>query len=263
MTEISASEAAEVWVVTFTLVLARVSALVLTFPLFGQRHIPRLVKVGFSLALTLAWLSTYTSDNSTVPVPSTSWVRYASAMVGEIFVGALLGYAFGLLMLPMRIAGTYIGQEMGFNLGQITDPSAQSSSNETGIIFELLGTLLFLSLNAHHTVLLTLHASFSVLQFDRGLAYAAWRLYGQIFSSVHEAGFLLIAPLATCLFVTLLVLAILMRVWPQINLFSFGIGARLAVGLIALLVLFPNLMSRLQQFLESAAVVLPRVLLGV
>ena len=43
-------------VVLFTLVLARVATFFLVFPLFGSRYLPRLVKVGVCLSLTLAWL---------------------------------------------------------------------------------------------------------------------------------------------------------------------------------------------------------------
>ncbi len=262
MNEVAAVDAAELWVVTFTLVLARVSAFIITFPLFGQRFIPQLVKVGVCLSLTVAWLPTYALAMQSIPVPSDSWVGYAVSMMGEFVVGGFLGYAFGLLLLPMRMAGLYVGQEMGLNLSGITDPGSQTASNETGLIFDVLGTLLLLNLNVHHVMLLTLHASFSVLQLNRAFVYDAVRSYGRTLSATHDVSFLLIAPLATCLFVILIVLAIVMRAWPQINLFSMGIGIRLSVGFLALIVFLPNILSKLEQFFYSAMEAMPHYLLG-
>ena len=79
---------------------------------------------------------------------------------------------------------------------------------------------------------------------------------------MHEASFLLIAPLATSLFTVLVVLAILMRVWPQITLFSFGIAVRLGLGLIAVTIFLPHVISNLQRFLASAIEVMPLYVLG-
>ena len=259
MTAVPAVDLAEMWVVSFTLVLARVSAFVITFPLFGQRYLPRLVKVGLCLTLTIVWLPTYVSARS---MALDSWVQYAISMTGELFVGALIGYTFGLLLLPMRLAGTYVGQEMGYHLGGITDPGSQSSSNETGVIFESLGILLLLGLNVHHAVLWTLYASLAVVQLDRGFAFAGAQIYSRALSQMHEASFLLIAPLATSLFTVLVVLAILMRVWPQINLFSFGIAVRLGLGLIAVTIFLPHVISNLQRFLASAIEEMPLYVLG-
>jgi len=117
-------------------------------------------------------------------------------------------------------------------------------------------------LNVHHVMLLTLHASFSVVQLNRAFAYDAARSYARTLSMTHEASLLLIAPLATCLFVTLIVLAILMRVWPQINLFSLGIGIRLSVGFMALITFLPSILSNLRQFFVSAMEAMPHYLLG-
>ena len=55
------------------------------------------------------------------------------------------------------------------------------------------------------------------------------------------------------LFITLIVLVFAMKQSPQFNLFTFGMPFRLATGLIALVVMFPDLLAgvawHLQDFL--------------
>jgi flagellar biosynthetic protein FliR len=263
MNAADASGGIEAAVVTFTLVLARVSALVFTFPLFGQRYLPRLVKVGLCLSLSAAWYSPEIIAEYAFVVVSNDWVRYAGWVFREVLVGAFLGYGFGVLLLPMRVAGTYVGQEMGYNLGGITDPGSQSASNETGVLFESWGILMLLMMDLHHVLLTTLHESFSALHPGEGFADSAFRLYARLLSDAHDVGLLIVAPLAVLLFAALVVLSVLMRAWPQINLFSFGIGARLTVGFLLWLALLPRILANLQNFLRSAAEILPLYLLGV
>ena len=47
----------ETWLMTFGLILARVSSFIATIPYLGGRFVPRTVKAGATLALTCFWFS--------------------------------------------------------------------------------------------------------------------------------------------------------------------------------------------------------------
>ena len=244
MTEMDVNE----WVINFTLVLTRVSALIVSFPLFGQRYLPRTVKAGLCFTLTLVWLPEVVQHAPSMR--DASWMLFTIRMVAEMLIGTFIGYTFGLVLLPTRVAGAYLSQEMGFSLGQITDPASSSSTTELGAIFDAFGVLILLALNVHHTVLQTLHASFRI-GLDRRFVDRAWLQFSMAMSHMLDEGLLLIAPLATCLFITLFLLSVMMRSWPQLNLFSFGIPVRFIVGLGAMFLLAPYILSRLEWLLRS------------
>lgn len=234
----------EAWVVAFSLIMARVGAFLVVFPIFGGQNLPRLVKVGFSMSLGAFWVATlgddYVNAFATKGI-ELSWVQYAIWMSREGFSGALLGFAMGLLLLPARIAGSYIGQELGLTMATLTDPSMQGSSSVFAQIFEGLAILLFFALNLHHAIIGTLHASFlrwpigSPIEFDRALR--PW----QAFSEAHEWGLLVAAPAGVCLFLTLIVLMLMMKTAPQLNLFSVGMTVRLIAGAITVFAFLPEM----------------------
>src|SRR5262249_30190056 len=82
---------------SFALTLARVGSFVALLPLLGVRRMPRLVKLGLTVALTVLWFGspgtvlTQEFVNGSAKAP---WVAYALAMGREAVLGGVLGYAF-------------------------------------------------------------------------------------------------------------------------------------------------------------------------
>lgn len=233
------------------LVVTRVSSFILASPMLGRGTVPNLVKTGFCLALSAFWLPSYYIDtDADVSLVSAT---FAFALTFECLVGLAAGYLARLIILPARIAGSYVGQELGFNLGQVADPSTGSATNETGLLFDALGLVVFWASNTHHAALRVLGISFASLRPDRDLIYGLCPEVVALFSKAHEAGILIIAPLASVLFLTLVSLMVVMRAWPQVTLFSFGMGARLLVGLGLFVVLVPLIVANLESVFQGVA----------
>jgi flagellar biosynthetic protein FliR len=68
-------------------------------------------------------------------------------------------------------------------------------------------------------------------------------------STVHveEWGITVVAPLAFCLFLSSVVLALMARAAPQMNVFSVGFSLQVGVGLVGLVLLLPEILSSLAQ----------------
>ncbi len=238
------------WLVAFLFLLTRVSAFILTFPIFARKYVPHLIKTGICMGLTIAWLPEFTAQSANGISQMTGFAMLTGA-ARELLIGGILGTILGLMMLPMRMAGIYIGQEMGFNLGGITDPGADSTSNEAGALLESLGILIFFGTNTHHTVLMALYASIYHKNIANDLRAFAETFFAHGLNQTHEVSLLLIAPIALCLFTTTVVLGVAMKSVPHVNLFSVGIPVRFAVGLIAFLAFLPTVLTNLANFFES------------
>jgi flagellar biosynthetic protein FliR len=119
----------EVQVVSFILVLARVSAFIAFFPLFAKRQLPNTVKVGLSGGLTFFWYGMVEAQLSQNPAAADLDVVSSVLMLAqEVTIGVVLSIALGLFFIPAKIAGSYIGQELGLSLASISDPGSQDSS---------------------------------------------------------------------------------------------------------------------------------------
>jgi flagellar biosynthetic protein FliR len=118
-------------------------------------------------------------------------------------------------------------------------------------VFFLLG---FLAVNGHHLLLKALEHSFvrapvGVLAISGSVAWGAETLFAQTFG----AGIAFAAPVLVLLFMTSLLVALLARMVPQLNVMDVSYSARIAVGLIALLVFAPFLAPALEGLYDQFA----------
>ncbi len=235
----------EYWGVALTLVLARVSMFIVTFPLFRNGQVPRLIKVALSLALSTMWLTNLTLDDAAT-LPSTlnaGWVELSLAIARESLIGGMIGFAMGLFLLPAQIAGVYLGQEMGLNMAGITDPTSEAQSNALGNLFNSLAILTFFVCDFHQLAIGALYSSFISMPLGEPLKTFNPEVFTQGFSEAHRYGLELAGPIGVCLLLTTVLLAVLMKISPQLNLFSVGTSLRLAIGLAASFIFLPDVIA--------------------
>ena len=244
----------EVGVVYGSLMLARIAAFVAVLPLLGGQQAPRMVKVGLTMALTAFWSVSFIEQmpacawltrDGTVP-----WLGYGVALGREALLGIVVGYAFGLFLLPARIAGEYLSQEMGLSFSNMVNATGDGTGTPLTIAFEMMAGALFLGLDGHHLFFGAMHGLFEQYPVGGTLpSVPVERMIGET-ALASEWGLMLAAPVGVCLFLTTLVLLLLTRTAPQLNLFTVGFPLRLGVGLAATILLLPNGISTLVSILE-------------
>jgi flagellar biosynthesis protein FliR len=232
-------------VVYVALVLARVGTFVAVMPPFAART-PRTVRVALALAITAFYLTAAMR----VPDPAFAQfavdihpIRYALALFREALIGAAMGLAFSLFLLPARVAGEFITGQIGLNISPSASPTGESGGPLT-VAFETAAGLLFLIADGHHLVLLLLHLSFDRLPLGGAAMPQAAALLSGLTSS-YEAGLLLAGPLALCLMLLAVVLAVMSRAAPQLNVYSIGFTLQVAVALLGTLFLLPEIVRAL------------------
>ncbi len=237
----------------FLLVLARVSAFIAVFPLFSRRQVPVSVKAGMAVALTVFW---YGSGIAILPPPEpgmnvTSFGPGTVALVQEILCGAVVGLITGWVLIPARIAGAYIGQELGLTMGQMMDPTGMESGSDVTRVFETISMFLFFVLDMHHWVLLCLHYSFTMLQGASGLMAIPTGALVFAISQLDEYGLLIAAPVAICLAIVNFAVLYLNKASPSLNLFTVGAPLRLICGLFCLVLFWPMIVRNISLSFES------------
>jgi flagellar biosynthetic protein FliR len=231
-------------VVYVSLLLARVATFVAVLPLLGGPQTPRSVKAGLALALTVLWSVDVLDPLAGDPVlgQAASWVGWSLALGREVLLGGVFGFAFGLFLAPARIAGEFIGQEIGLSFGNVVTAGGDGSAGPLTVLLELLAALVFFGLDLHHVFLGVLYATLQQYPVGAGLRIPVCDAVGAT-AAAGEWGVLLAGPVALCLFLTTLVLALLSRAAPQMNLYTVGFPLRMLVGLAAVLLLLPQLVG--------------------
>lgn len=245
--------------ITFGFVLARVGMFVAVLPILSGARVPRLLKAGIALVLTAFFYFSVegsVSPDLIVRAAQMPWFQVGLVLAREAILGGLLGFAMGLVLLPAQVAGHYLGQEMGLSLGQLSGMNTADASTVVSTIFESIAGLLLLHLNGHQLFFQALHRTFTRHPIGGPLGELPFPALVNGLARSHEWGLLLAAPVGAALFITSVVLTVLNRTVPQLNLFSVGFSLRVTVGLGGVLLLFPEFVRGLVHFLNHYSVLL-------
>ncbi len=229
-------------VVTFFLVLGRTSGLVMTAPFWGSKIVPGLSRAWIAVVLSAA---AYPSIKTIALAPGASALDgYGSvvflvlALAGEILLGIGLGWGAQLLFAGLRLAANQLEMKMGLSLAQMIDPQWGGSGSALASILELIAVLVFFSLNGHRLLIEALNTSYAIfplagekLAFSRMIVGSA----GQIFSIALRVS----APVVIGLLLSDVVLGIMSRAIPQMNVFFVALPLQLAFGMLLLFLSLP------------------------
>lgn len=235
-------------ILSFVLTLARVSAFVGFLPLFAQRQLPMTVKAGLATALTLFWFGT---TPALPPIERIDPLMGIMLIVTEAGIGIALAILMGFMLVPARIAGSYIGQEIGISMEPVTQSGSDQSTIMTSI-FETSAILMFFGLNLHHFLILILHYSFNDLAGKIELFSLPTEGLVHHVSRLTEYGLLIAAPIGVLGVVILVTLFFLNRAAPTMNLFSVGMPLRIGLGIIGLAFFVPVLWRSVEFYFQRS-----------
>ena len=222
---------------TLLLVLVRLSAMLFVSPIFSNLQIPRLLRIG--IALVLAFIV-----SRTIPAiaPLNGIGDLAVAIFAQVGIGLIFGYVAYLLFIGIQFAGEIIDVQVGFAVVNIINPLTSQSVTVIGEFQLALTSLLYLTVNAHHALIAGMASSFRLVPLPfvtlpDVVAGDVVRFFTQAMFIVFEIA----APVAVALFVVNVMLGMMARVAPQMNVFVIGFPLQIAAGLLLLIVTIPLL----------------------
>jgi flagellar biosynthetic protein FliR len=216
---------------TFLLVFVRVAALASVAPLLGHRAVPPPHRVALGLLVAMA-VAPALGGAATGPRTLSALLL---AIAGELAVGLAIGFVAALVVAAAHTAGELIGFSGGLSLASAYDPTLGQQTNVLSRFLDVCVTLLFLAVNGHHLLLRAVAASFTWVapgQLTQPAAPAAGLV--TLGGKVLRSGVELAAPALGLLLVANVVLALLARVAPQMNVFSVGVPLMVAAALFGL-----------------------------
>lgn len=220
-------------VITFMLVFGRAGGLIISAPFWGSRVVPVLVRGWIAMLLALA---TYPLVRAVSLPAGITLLTLLMALAGEILLGIVLGWMGQLLFAAMRLAGQEIEIKSGLGLIQLVDPNEGGQSGIFAAFLELMAGLIFFSLNGHHLLIQALSSSYGVFPLA-GEKFAARLLEGLISSTgeIFTIALRISAPVVIGLLLSDVVLGIISRAIPQMNVFI--VAQPLQFGLVVLLLM--------------------------
>jgi flagellar biosynthetic protein FliR len=213
---------------TFMLVFARVGAMVMLLPGFGESNIPVRVKLGIALLLTLIILPLH---RAAYQVDLTSMSSLGVLMVHEIIIGVVLGATARVTLSALAVAGSVIAQQLGLGFVTAVDPTQGQQGLLIGNFLSILGITLLFATDTHHLVIAALNESYRI--FSPGEIMPTGdvaALATRAFAAAFKIGMQLSAPFLVFGLVFNIGLGVLARLMPAMQVYFVGVPLSIMVG---------------------------------
>jgi len=226
---------------TFMLVFARIGAMVMLLPGFGETSIPTRIKLSIALLLTLIILPL---QRAAYHIDMSSLTPLLVLMLHEIVVGIVLGATARVTLSALQVAGSVIAQQLGLGFVTAVDPTQGQQGLLIGNFLTILGLTLLFTTDTHHLVIAALNESYRI--FSPGESFPSGdvaALATRAFAAAFKIGMQLSAPFLVFGLVFNIGLGILARLMPQMQVYFVGVPVSILAGFLILGLVISGLMG--------------------
>lgn len=237
------------------LVLTRISAFFLVVPIFGWLSIPVRIKVSVALLLSIFFLMVMPLplDASRISVPEAILM-----LSNEAIYGLALGLIIALIFSAVKLSARIIERQIGFAMANILDPLTGETTQPLGSLIEMIFIILFLSANGHHLLLSVIFRSYEA--FPAGSIPTAQLLTNGVIqagSAMFIASLKLAAPVLAAFLLLMVILAVLARIEPEMNILFISLPMRVGLGFFMIIIFLPFFCSYMSEIAELMNKILP------
>jgi len=211
------------------LILLRVSIILFMFPVFGGMMVPKPVKAGLALMITIVLFPIVRPDPRLFPE---SLVGSINLILSELVLGLIIGLTIRLFFAAIQLGGQLIGFQMGFAIANVLDPESGTQGSILAQLGYWVALLCFLILDGHHVLLETLANSFSIIKMGSlGIGAGIFNRISEVSGDMFAMAIKIGAPAIAALLLTSAAFGIIARVVPQVNVLIVAFPIKIVVGL--------------------------------
>ena len=235
----AANELARDWLlgqaVVFGMIACRIGGLMISAgTLLGA--VPLRIRAVLVLAMTLVLLPNVTTEtpftSQTDGPVAAEWLLAAGR---ELIFGMIIGGTIQLLITGIQIAGELIASSTGMQLAQVADPSTGQSVPQLARLFGLLVTAVLFAAGGHRLLIDALLTSFQTAPpMSAAVDQTLLSFVVDHLASGVQAGIRVAAPVVACVLLTNLMVALVSRTIPQLNILAMGMNINLLATLVVI-----------------------------
>ena len=246
----SFSQLNEVQILMFGLILLRMSAFVISAAIFNTSNIPAHLKVLMSLVFTIVVFQSVATNAALVRLSEAQ--NDLILLAGrEVLVGVVLGFVTRLFFFAIAMAGELVSIATGLGQAQMFNPMMGSMGNAMEQFYSVIATLVFLSLNGHHMIILGIVESFTSTPIAQlSFHYASFAEMVLKMQSFFIIGIKISAPVVISMIIVQLGIALLSRVVPQINVLVTSASITVLIGFLIIFISLPLLVMQMSGVID-------------
>ncbi len=166
-----------------------------------------------------------------IPPVSFQPVTFILLMVSEVLLGSMIGLIARMIFTAVEYGGTVIGYQMGFAAANVFDPQNQRQISLISQFQNIFAILIFLAVDGHHVFFQVAAESYKLLPPGAfNISGEAIPYLLKLSSRIFFLGIQFSAPILAVLLLSGLILGILARVFPQLNVFLLSFPLNIGIS---------------------------------
>lgn len=230
--------------------MIRPGAAFLAAPVFGATSVPVQLRLVIALAVGVPAVA---ASGMTLPSDGIVSISGLLLIIGEVIIGLSMGFVLQMGLAAALIAGEAISNAMGLGFASMVDPLSGTASSAIGQFLSMLATAIFLAADGHLALIGIIVDSYSAL--PPGAAFLSLDAIGGILrfgSLMFVAGVTIALPVGFVLILVQIIMGVIGRSAPALNLFAVGIPATLLAGVVLLGIATPVMAETVARIMSDA-----------
>ncbi len=231
------------------MIFMRLAGMMRLAPVISKSEIPAMVRISFALICTVLLVGIIKPS-----APPSGTPIFFCMFLNFVF-GAIVGYVANCILAAVSAGGDMINTQMGMSSAMVMDPSSKTQVSVMSNYFTTLGMLIFIYSGGVYWLFNALIKSFKIFpmystnfHFEQiiNIQYLSDITANILFMGLHIAAPILLATLGQDI-----ILGIISKTAPQINVFSLSFLFKPVMGAFILIVILPMLISVITDYLVS------------
>lgn len=247
------------WLTQYLFATLRIGAFLIAAPVFGGRFTPLPIRIVATVILTIPVFAH-------VPMPSPDALAGLSAIrliIPELALGLTAGLVLNILFGAASLAGDRIAATAGLSFAAQVDPAMGGQTPVVAQLFSIFLLMTFFALDGHLVAIRIVIESYSIL--PPGSDFQPEQLIEtglQAGTAMFALGLAIMLPVVSVLLLLNIVIGVITRSAPALNLFSFGFPLTMAATLLLLWLTVPGTAAAMKNVMASALRLISPILGG-
>ncbi len=241
----------------FLVLSARFSGLIFA-PVFNAKNLPSVWKIFLIIILSFFAWGMGTSQAYVTPENT---VAYMLVLASEITLGFLMALVMQFVFAAIQLAGEIIDIQMGLGIMNVLDPLSGLQTPLVGNFKFILAMLVYLQVDGHHLFIQAIMDSYRLIPIGHLAFPGVMQSYLlSLFGGIFVIALKLCMPVIGSLLVTDIILGIMSRTIPQMNVFMVGMPTKILLGFGIMLATMPLYIYLLNSLIENSQIQLYQLL---
>ncbi len=232
-------------------IFIRISTFFASMNVIFPKGTPTQFKVLFSFVLSM--IVSFGIDAS---IDVNNMYELVSVVITEFMTGLMLGYITSLCFSALQIAGSFIDLQLGLSMASMFDPNTQSQTTIIQNIMYWMGVVIFFAINGHHVMIEGIQYSFNIIKVGQFVFVNNFEYIINVFVQIFSIGFRMSIPIMLALFMKDLVLGLISKSVPSLNIMMISMPLKILVGIAFFIISVPLLTKEIIELIGNISDIL-------